>query len=342
MAASLLDMRLLLVTGKGGVGKSTVCAALALSAAKRGKRVLLVEVSPREHFSRLLGVSPGGHVEHPVAENVWALNLDPLIALGEYFETQLHVRAVVRMIMGNPVFRRLVNVAPGWRDLITLGKVWHLERQQDPRSGRPKYDLFILDAPATGQGLGFLRTPQAFVEAVRFGPAKTHSQWVRDLIEDPARTRLVLVTLPEELPVNETIEMARALREKVRVPFEHVIVNAVAPKLFTDKEAKALRSLQEDADRSARLSSALEGEAALEDLLGAADAAMSRRALHEHHLRRLWAHLGRRARGAAGGRQSAKTLIELPFIYRSSLSEEDLRGLGEILAADGKESPGAA
>jgi anion-transporting ArsA/GET3 family ATPase len=341
MAASLLDMRLLLVTGKGGVGKTTVCASLGLQAAKRGKRVLLVEVAPREHFTRLLGAPEGGHAEHPVAENVWALNIDPLIALEEYLETQIHVRAVVRMIMGNPIFRRLVNVAPGWRDLITLGKVWHLERQQDPGSGRPKYDLFILDAPATGQGLGFLRTPQAFVEAVRFGPAKTHSQWVRDLIEDPERTRLVLVTLPEELPVNETIEMARTLRERIHVPFEHVVVNAVAPKLFTDREAKELRTLREDSDRSALLASALGDEARLEDLLGAADAAMSRRALHEHHLRRLRARLGRPGRGGAA-KNAAKTLIELPFIYRSSLSLDDLRGLGEILEAGGKGSPGAA
>ncbi len=340
MAASLLDMRLLLVTGKGGVGKTTVCASLALQAAKRGKRVLLVEVAPREHFTRLLGAPEGGHTEHPVAENVWALNLDPVLALEEYLQTQLHVRAVVRMIMGNPVFRRLVNVAPGWRDLITLGKVWHLERQQDPRTGRPKYDIFIVDAPATGQGLGFLRTPQAFVEAVRFGPAKTHSEWVRDLIEDPARTRLILVTLPEELPVNETIEMARALRERIRVPFEHVVVNAVAPKLFTDREAKELRALGEDRDRSSLLASALGDDARLEDLLGAADAAMSRRALHEHHLRRLRAHLGRPARGGAAN-QAAKTLIELPFIYRSSLSIDDLRGLGEILETGGKGPSGA-
>lgn len=335
MGASLLDKRLLLVTGKGGVGKTTVCASLALQAAKRGKRVLLVEVAPREHFTRLLGAAPGGHAEHPVAENVWALNLDPLLALEEYLETQLHVRTLVKMIMGNPVFRRLVNVAPGWRDLITLGKVWHLERQQDPRSGRPRYDLFILDTPATGQGLGFLRTPQAFVEAVRFGPARTHSQWVRDLIEDRSRTRLVLVTLPEELPVNETIEMARALREKLRVPFEHVVVNAVAPKIFTDREAKQIRSLREDADRSARVSEVLGEEGRLEDLLGAADAAMSRRAIHEHHLRRLRAHLGRPTRGGAA-KQAAKTLIELPFIYRSALSLDDLRGLGEILEAGGK------
>jgi hypothetical protein len=339
MAASLLDMRLLLVTGKGGVGKTTVCASLGLQAAKRGKRVLLVEVAPREHFTRLLGVPDGGHAEHQVAENVWALNLDPLIALEEYLETQIHVRAVVRMIMGNPIFRRLVNVAPGWRDLITLGKVWHLERQQDPGSGRPKYDLFILDAPATGQGLGFLRTPQAFVEAVRFGPPKTHSQWVRDMIEDPVRTRSSW-SRPGGASGERTIEHG-PLRERMHIPFEHVVVNAVAPRIFTDREAGELRALREDADRSALLASALGDDARLEDLLGAADAAMSRRAIHEHHLRRLRARLGRPGRGGTA-KNAAKTLIELPFIYRSSLSLDDLRGLGELLEAGGKGSPRAA
>jgi anion-transporting ArsA/GET3 family ATPase len=337
MAASLLDIRLLLVTGKGGVGKTTVCAALALQAAKQGKRVLLVEVSPRENFARVFGAQRGGHAEHPVAENIWVLNLDPHVALAEYLETQLHVRRLVNMVMGNPLFRRLVDVAPGWRDLITLGKVWHLERQQDPGTRRPRYDCFILDAPATGQGLGFLRTPGAFVEAIRFGPAKTHSQAVRDLIEDPKRTRLLIVTLPEELPVNETVEMARAVREKLRVPFEHVIVNAVAPRLFNEREAKTLRAVRADPEARERIDEVLDKEVSFEVLLESADATLSRRALHEHHIRRLRARLKRTSAGAArAGTTATPVFIELPFVYRSALALDDLRGLGEILVAGGE------
>ena len=122
-AASPLSMRLLFVSGKGGVGKTTISAALALAASKRGKRVLLVEVGPQENFFRLLGAKPGGHSENPVAENIWALNLDPYQALEEYLETQLHSRRLVRMIARNPLFKQLVEVAPGFRDLITLGKI---------------------------------------------------------------------------------------------------------------------------------------------------------------------------------------------------------------------------
>ncbi|OGP84804.1 MAG: hypothetical protein A2Y95_07650 [Deltaproteobacteria bacterium RBG_13_65_10] len=316
--SSPLLMRLLLVSGKGGVGKTTVSVALALAAAKRGKRVLVVEVSPRETLPRLFDAPLGGHAEHPVAENIWTLNLDPHLALEEYLETQLHVRALVRMVTGNPLFQRLVEIAPGWRDLLTLGKVWHLERQQDPKKGRPRYDLIIVDAPATGHGLAFLRTPKAFVEATRFGPARTHSQWVCDLIEDRSRTRLLLVTLPEELPVNETIEMARAAEEKLNMSFEDVVVNAVVPRLFTEREAQALASLRRNPEVLGRVAASMEDEMDLADLLETADATIGRRALHESYIRRLRS-------------QVRKRMIELPFIYRAQLSLEDLRGLGEIL-----------
>jgi anion-transporting ArsA/GET3 family ATPase len=316
-ATSPLAMRLLLVSGKGGAGKTTVSASLALAAAKRGKRVLLIEVSPWENFTRLFEASPGGHAEIPIAENIWALNLDPYLALEEYLETQLHTRRVVKMITGNPFFRRLVEIAPGWRDLITLGKVWHLERQRDPKSGRPKYDLLIVDAPATGQGLAFLQTPNAFVKAIRFGPPKTHSQWVRDLVEDRKRTRLLIVTLPEELPVNEAIEMVGAA-DRLKIPFEQIVVNAVAPKLFTEREARAIEAIKADGEARARLERALDGEVGLDDLLETAEVGMKRRAMHVYHIRRLRA-------------QVHKPLIKLPFVYRSDLSLEDLRALGEII-----------
>lgn len=318
-------MRLLFVSGKGGVGKTTLSAALALAAAKRGRRVLLVEVGPQENFSRLFGAEPGGHTENAVAENIWALNLHPHRALEEYLETQLYSRRLVRMIAGNPLFRQLVDVAPGFRDLMTLGKIWHLESQRDPETNRPRYDLIIVDTPATGQGLAFLQTPGAFVKAIRFGPPKTHSQWVRDLIEDPRRTRLVLVTIPEELPVNEAAEMARAAGEKLRVPFELVLVNAVAPKLFTEKEAQQIARISGDEALVARLDDALEGEVKATALLRIARATVQRRALHAHHIRRLRARV-------------RKPMIQLPFVYHTDLSLEDLRALGEMIVESGEAS----
>lgn len=317
-AASPLAMRLLLVTGKGGVGKTTVSAALALAAAKRGKRVLLVEIGPREHFSRIFGAQPAGHNEVPVDENIWAINLHPYRALEEYLETQLPSRRLVRLISHNPLFKQLVEVAPGFRDLITLGKVWHLESQREAGSNRPKYDLIIVDAPATGQGLGFLQTPGAFVKAIRFGPPRTHSQWVRDLIEDPARTRLILVTLPEELPVNEAAEMAKAADEKLKVPFELVIVNGVAPRLFDSSDAAAIEKLEADPEALDRLSQTLGEGLDAAALIRIGKDAIQRQALNVHHIRRLRARVRKRT-------------IQLPFVYQTDLSIEDLRGLGEII-----------
>jgi len=323
--ASPLSMRLLFVSGKGGVGKTTISAALALAASKRGKRVLLVEVGPQESFSRMFGATPGGHSENPVAENIWALNLHPFQALEEYLETQLPSRRLVRMIAGNPLFKQLVEVAPGFRDLITLGKIWHLETQRDPKTNRPRYDLIIVDTPATGQGLAFLQTPDAFVRAIRFGPPRTHSQWVRDLIEDPERTRLILVTIPEELPVNEAAEMARAAREKLKVPFDLVVVNAVAPKLFTAKEKSRIDAIEHDPETRGRIEEALEGELSVAGLFRTANEAMARRALHEHHIRRLKARI-------------QKSMIQLPFVYHTDLSLEDLRALGELIVERGAAS----
>jgi anion-transporting ArsA/GET3 family ATPase len=314
-------MRLLLISGKGGVGKTTVSAALALAAAKRGKRVLLVEISLRDNFSRLFDAPSGGHAETPLGENIWAMNLDPYLALEEYLETQLHTRRIVKLITGNSMFRRLVEIAPGWRDLITLGKVWHLERQKDPKTGQHKYDLIIVDAPATGHGLAFLQTPDSFVKAIRFGPPKTHSRWVRDLIRDPKRTRLILVTLPEELPVNEALVMAKAAEESLKVRLEEIVVNAVAPRVFTESETRLLGKVREDEEACSRIDAALQGEVRFRELLELADAATQRRALHDHYLRRL--------------KKIGKLLIELPLVFRTDLSLDDLRALGEIIVEKG-------
>jgi anion-transporting ArsA/GET3 family ATPase len=226
-ARPLLERRLLVVTGKGGTGKTTVAATLALAAAARGRRVLVVETGRDENVPRLLG-HPGGPVGYRGVQTPagpFVLRMEPYEALAEYMNVQLGVPGVVARLLRQRAFRQLMDAAPGWRELVTLGKVWHLEQARE--DGRARFDTIVVDAPATGHGLTFLDVPRVVVSAVRSGPLRRHVRWVEELVRDPQRTLLLPVALAEELPARETVELVTRLREQVGVALDRVIVNAV-------------------------------------------------------------------------------------------------------------------
>jgi anion-transporting ArsA/GET3 family ATPase len=228
----LLARRLLVVTGKGGTGKTTVAAALALAAAARGRRVLVVETGRDENVPRLLGHlgGPVGYTGVRTPAGPFVLRMEPYAALAEYLNVQLGVPGVVARLLRQRAFRQLMDAAPGWRELVTLGKVWHLEQARD--DGRARFDTLVVDAPATGHGLTFLDVPRVVVSAIRSGPLRRHAGWVEGLVRDPERTLLLPVALAEELPARETVELVRRLREQVGVALDRVIVNAVATAPF--------------------------------------------------------------------------------------------------------------
>jgi anion-transporting ArsA/GET3 family ATPase len=230
---SLLERRLVIVTGKGGTGKTTVAAALGLAAARSGRRVLLAEVAGDEALERLLApdLPPAGYEGRKVAEGLTVMRIDPFEALAEYLVLQLGVRVVVDRVVGNHGFRQLMSASPGWRELITLGKVWHLE-QMEEAPGRPLYDLIIVDAPATGHGVAFLNVPRVVVSAVRAGPLRRHSMLVEELLEDPVRTVLLPVALAEELPTRETAELVQRVRSEVGIAVDRIVVNGVVAAPF--------------------------------------------------------------------------------------------------------------
>ncbi len=238
----LLDRRLLLVTGKGGVGRSSVTAALALLGARRGKRVLVCEVNAQERVAPLLGAAPAGPEVRPALPGVWTVDVTPESAMRQYGLMVLKYRTIYEAVFENRVVKYFLRVVPSLSELVMLGKILHEVRAEE--RGRPRWDLVIVDAPATGHAVQLLRTPGALLDTVPAGPLRRDAQWMHDLLLDPALTSVALVTLPEEMPVNEAIELDEQLRVLVGVPRGCLVVNAVPEPRFAAAERAGLEALE--------------------------------------------------------------------------------------------------
>ncbi|MEV4421646.1 ArsA-related P-loop ATPase [Patulibacter sp. NPDC049589] len=240
---ALLDRRLLIVTGKGGTGKTSVAAALGVLAARQGKRVLVAEIAG-ERLSGLFGHAPVGHHETKVEERLSLLAIEPIAAAHDFLRGQVGA-AVHRVIFQNRLFTLTMTAAPGLREVSTVDRLWDLTRRDRGRR-HPTYDLVIVDAPATGHALAMLRSPATYGGLARGGPIKKRADEMASLLQDPARTGAVLCALPEETPVNETLETAASLRE-LRVDLGLVVLNRTLGTLLQDDEADAVGALASDA-----------------------------------------------------------------------------------------------
>lgn len=237
---SLLDRRLLVTAGKGGVGRSTISAALAVAAAARGKRVLVCEINTQERIAGLLGARDTGSTIGRVAHGVDAVVVRPDDAMRQYGLMKLKFRAVYDAVFENPFVSRFLHFIPSLPELVMLGKVlFHVKEG--------KWDLVILDAPATGHGITFLGVPQALLDTIPPGAMRGEAEWMRDLLRDPASTAVNLVCLPEELPVNETLELAAATTQRLGMSLGRVYLNRFVGLRFTPEEHAAFRSSTVDA-----------------------------------------------------------------------------------------------
>ena len=228
----LSDKRLVVVTGKGGVGKSTLAAALAVQGAKNGLRTLVCELNAKERVSRLLGRPEVGPEVTALDENLWAVNVRPQEALREYALMLLKFESIYNAVFENRVVRYFLRFIPSLQELVLLGKVlFHLREKRE--DGRWRFDRIIVDAPATGHAITFFSVPQVIIDTVPPGAMRDDATWMRDLLVAKETTAVVLVSLPEELPVNETIELHAALASKVRMHAALVVLNGFISPRFS-------------------------------------------------------------------------------------------------------------
>jgi len=248
----LLDKKLVFVTGKGGVGKSTVSLSLGLAAAARGKRTIVCEVSSQENASRVFQKGEVGFNEVQVTDNLWAISIDPDESMREYLLLQLKVRAMRDLLVRSRLFNYLAAATPGLKELVTIGKIWELAQgDRKVKKGRA-YDLVIVDAPATGHGIGFLQTPRTFAGIARVGPIHSQAQELDRFITDHRTTGVAIVSIPEEMPVNESASLEQTLRDEVGVAVDRVYMNAMYPERFDRSDARELESAVDRAAGAAR------------------------------------------------------------------------------------------
>jgi anion-transporting ArsA/GET3 family ATPase len=239
--SSLLDRRFILVSGKGGVGRTTVAAALARAAADAGKRVLVAQASAAERLGRLFGrFGPVGTDVVTLAPGVDAVNMTPQSALHQYGLMMLRSELVYRALFENRAVRGFLGAIPGLDAYAMLGKAWWHTTETERGGARPRYDLVILDGPASGHATLMLRIPGAILQAMPKGPLAGDARQMRSLLSDPTRAALVIVTLAEELPARETAELAAAARGLLQVPLGPVVVNAVPSEALSGPESDAV------------------------------------------------------------------------------------------------------
>ena len=224
--SQLFQRRMIVVTGKGGVGRTTVAAALGLAAGRSGKRVAIVELSGMANLPPIFGLEGRSFAPRPVAQNVDILSVTAQECLDDFGMRKLHLTALVRMVMRSRVVQAFLDAVPGLHDLLQMGKLENM--LSEPLDGDPIYDLMVLDAPATGHGLTLLAAAKSMREMTRVGPFAELARVIEDFLADRDKAGLILVTLPEALPVNESLEMRAAL-QRDGADLDAIIVNMVEP-----------------------------------------------------------------------------------------------------------------
>lgn len=312
---SLLDARLLFVTGKGGVGKTTFAAALALLSARLGQSTLLCAMERASDLEIALGTAPLSYRPREVVENLSVMAMNTEAALREYLTVQAHLPPIGRIGPVAEAFDFLAAAAPGVREILTIGKLCYEVREQ-------AYDLIVVDATASGHFIGHLAAPVGIDELAGVGVISDQTRWMLDILEDPIRTGVVVVTTAEEMPVSETLELISHLEDETRIALAGVVANKVLPTLFGARELTVFDALRSNEQRLGEADGIGAADAdALGAIVGAADLAISLRRHATGHLERLQA-----------GLRDARTLVLLPQVFGADTSVDVALNLVDHLA----------
>jgi anion-transporting ArsA/GET3 family ATPase len=299
-----LDRKLLVITGKGGVGKTTIAAAIGLLAANSGKRTIVVEVGQESRLPQMFGnPAPQPGIETRLQERLWSISIDPDRALLEWLQA-LGGRVSGRLLASSGTFQYFAAAAPGAKELVTMVKIWQLTRGGGRGTHSGSYELVVLDAPATGHALGMLGSPQTFGAIARVGPIVGYTRQLQELLETPSHSAYLAVALATEMAVSEALELQDALQHQLGRELSAVVVNALLPRRFTTEEIHRIESLSGQ-------------RAVIDSAVQAARAVHDRARLQQNQLARL--------------RRRSFDVVGVPFVWGSQLDLAALAGIAKRL-----------
>ena len=309
----LLDRQLLFVTGKGGVGTSTIAASLALLAAEHGKKTLVCEFDAKGNLADFFETGPTQFQPREIVPNLFAMSMDTEESLKEYLTLQLKLPRMARIGPLARIFEFVATAAPGVKEILTVGKVtWEVLQKH--------YDLVVVDASPTGHIVGQLEAPQAINELVSVGMIRQQTEWLIEILQDPQRTGIVIVATPEEMPVNETIELSGRIEDETHIDLAAIVVNRVLPELFGRGEEEVFETLRETEPVHALVGAV---GAPVQPVLDAAELAVTLRRTRAGHLERL-------RKGVA----KDVPMLYVPYLFVRTHGLRSTRQIAEALSAE--------
>lgn len=302
----LLKKRVLFITGKGGVGKTTISAILGITAKKMGKKVLICEINTKEKIAPLLGYEEVGSEITEVESNLFIVNINPKDALKEYGLMLLKSKILYNTIFENKFVKKFLDGLPGFSELITIGKIAFHEAEKD-KNGNNKYDIIIIDAPSTGHGITFLKFPMTVLKVLKSGALFEEEKKINDLLKNKDKTAINIVTQPEELPINESKELYNIIKNELEMPIGCLFINNVFLKLFPNELCDDFKLIQQYIQNDE-----------FEHLKNAALYQISRQNLNNQYIE------------IAQKEINMKNIL-IPYIFSENFSRKDILYLSELL-----------